>query len=188
MGNGYTICPTNVDGNPRSWVGIRFLICPFCSQNDDKVIDSRTSDAGRAVRRRRVCNVCGKRFTTYERVEAATRLMVVKRDGSRQVFDPMRLLNGLQSACAKRPIPVESMQHLVDEVEESLYKEFDREVPSDRIGVAIMERLRHLDQVAYVRFASVYKEFQDLDDLLAVVQETKKLADTEVPGQGELFD
>ncbi len=163
------------------------MICPFCSVNDDRVIDSRTSDAGKAIRRRRVCNVCGKRFTTYERFESAIRMMVVKRDGTRQLFDAQRILQGVESACAKRPVPADVKAQLVLEVEETLFREYDREIPSERIGTEIMERLRHIDQVAYVRFASVYKEFKDLDELLVEVQDTKDRAEAEVPGQRDLF-
>ena len=163
------------------------MICPFCHVNDDRVIDSRTSDAGKAIRRRRVCNACGKRFTTYERFESAVRMMVIKRGGSRQIFDPQRILKGVEAACAKRPIPADTKAKLVLEVEEELFREFDREIPSERIGTAIMERLRNIDQVAYVRFASVYKEFKDLDELLVEVRDAKERAQAEVPGQGDLF-
>jgi len=163
------------------------VICPYCRVNDDRVIDSRTTDGGNAVRRRRVCNACGKRFTTYERIDTGARMMVVKRDGSRQAFDSARIRLGIQAACAKRPVPAAAIQAIVDEVEETLYREFDREIPSKRIGQAIMDRLRKLDQVAYVRFASVYKEFKDLDDMLEEVKDTKQKADADIPGQADLF-
>ena len=151
------------------------------------MIDSRTSDGGRAIRRRRVCTACDRRFTTYERYEAANRLMVIKRDGTRQTFDAQRILQSIEAACAKRPIDAEAKHRIVEEVEEQLHREFDREVPSRAIGDAVMLRLRQIDQVAYVRFASVYKKFRDLDDLIEEVKETKIRADAEVPGQGELF-
>jgi len=163
------------------------VICPFCGASEDRVVDSRTSEGGRTIRRRRFCNVCERRFTTYERAETTTRLMVVKRDGTRQAFDPQRMLHGIEAACAKRPIPAEKKQQIIDEIEEELFREFDREVPSERIGQAIMNRLQRIDQVAYVRFASVYKEFKDLDELLDEVREAKERASSLVPGQGELF-
>lgn len=114
-------------------------------------------------------------------------MMVVKRDGSRQAFDSGRIRLGIEAACAKRPISATAIQDIVDEVEEALFREFDREIPSQRIGQAIMDRLPKLDQVAYVRFASVYKEFKDLDDLIEEVKDTKRKADADIPGQADLF-
>jgi len=163
------------------------VICPYCHVSDDRVIDSRSSEGGSAIRRRRVCNACGKRFTTYERVETASRMMVIKRDGSRQAFDLQRILQGIEAACAKRPIPAEEKRQLAEAVEEEMFREFEREIPAEEIGNAIMNRLRKLDQVAYVRFASVYKEFKDLDEMLDEVKDAKKRADEEVPGQRSLF-
>lgn len=164
------------------------MICPFCGHNDDRVIDSRASESGRAIRRRRVCNHCGKRFTTYERVESAVRLMVVKRDGSRQAFDPQKILAGIEAACGKLPIPAEHKVAIVEEVEEELYRDFDREAPSLVIGQRVADRLRKVSGVAYVRFASVYKDFKALDQLMEEIHEAQARAVSEIPGQGELFD
>lgn len=163
--------------------------CPFCDAEKDslKVIDSRGCEGGRAIRRRRECVKCAKRFTTYERVESSVRLTVVKRDGSRVPWDRSKVLNGLERACYKRPIELEQLQRIVDEVEEEVYKAHDKEVPSSAIGELVTEKLRRLDQVAYVRFASVYRRFKTLEDL---VQEAKAVIDArhyDVPGQGRLF-
>lgn len=141
------------------------MVCPFCGHNDDKVIDSRSSDGGRVIRRRRQCLKCSKRFTTYERVEQTARLIVVKRDGRREPFDRENILAGVNAACGKRPIPEPVRQRLVDEVEEELHREFDREVESRVIGERVMRRLRELDDVAYFRFASEYLDFKDANDM-----------------------
>ncbi|HEV8606272.1 MAG TPA: transcriptional regulator NrdR [Tepidisphaeraceae bacterium] len=163
--------------------------CPFCDADKDhlKVIDSRTGEGGRAIRRRRRCLNCKKRFTTYERIEENIRLTVVKKDGTRVPFDRQKLLTGLERACYKRPIELEQLQRIVDEVEEEAHKGYDKEVPSAAIGEMLIERLRRLDQVAYVRFASVYRRFKTLDDL---VQEAQAVIDArrfEDPTQGRLF-
>ncbi len=163
--------------------------CPFCDADKEslKVIDSRTCEGGRAIRRRRQCVKCAKRFTTYERVEESIRITVVKKDGSRVPFDRAKILNGLERACFKRPVQVEDLQRIVDEVEEELHKTYDKEAPSSAIGELVTEKLRRLDQVAYVRFASVYRRFRTLDDL---VNEAKALIESQhkdVPGQGRLF-
>jgi transcriptional repressor NrdR len=140
--------------------------CPFCNADNDKVIDSRASDAGKTIRRRRECVGCGKRFTTYERVEQASRLMVVKRDGSRVPFSRENVLRGVKSACGKRPISEESKERIADLVEEELHKEFDREVASRVIGERVMSKLRDLDEVAYIRFASEYYKFRNVEDIM----------------------
>lgn len=162
------------------------MICPFCQHNDDKVIDSRASDAGRVVRRRRECLACHKRFTTYERVEETARLMVIKKDGSRVPFSTENVLKGILAACGKRPIAEERKQQIVAEVEEELYREFDREVPSRIIGEKVMARLRNLDEVAYVRYASEYFQFQSMGEF---ERELKDLKDRpkEVKDQQKLF-
>lgn len=139
--------------------------CPYCSKDDDKVIDSRSSDAGKVIRRRRECLACNRRFTTYERVEQTHRLMVVKRDGTHQPFNRDNILRGVQAACGKRPIPEETKQRLVDDVEEELHREFDREVSSQTIGERVMAKLRDLDEVAWVRFASEYYQFKSVAEL-----------------------
>jgi len=139
--------------------------CPYCSKDDDKVIDSRSSDAGKVIRRRRECLACNRRFTTYERVEQTHRLMVVKRDGTHQPFNRDNILRGVQAACGKRPIAEETKQRLVDDVEEELHREFDREVSSQVVGERVMARLRDLDEVAWVRFASEYYQFKSVAEL-----------------------
>ncbi len=154
------------------------MICPACNANDDKVIDSRATDAGRVIRRRRECLVCHKRFTTYERVEHTARLVVVKRDGSRVPFNPDNILRGVQNACGKRPIPEDAKQQLVDEIEEELHRDFEREVPSTEIGSRVMARLRSLDPVAYIRFASEHLRFKSLDD---IIEEVESLSESPPP-------
>ena len=142
------------------------MICPFCSSNDDKVIDSRSSEGGRVIRRRRKCNDCGKRFTTYERVEETNRLTVIKKDGSRVPYSRESVLKGVQIACGKRPVPEDDKVALVDAVEDELHRPFDREVESRVIGEKVAERLRDLDEIAYVRFASEYYQFRNVGDIL----------------------
>jgi transcriptional repressor NrdR len=161
--------------------------CPYCGADDDRVIDSRSTDAGKSIRRRRECNKCNKRFTTYEHVENTNRLVVIKKDTTRVPYDREKMLRGLQMACYKRPVTAEAMQKLIDEVEEELFRRFDREVESVEIGKLIAERLKGLDQVAYVRFASVYKHFRDLDDLLEEVRDVLQSTDQDRPEQGRLF-
>ena len=162
--------------------------CPSCGEDEDKVIDSRSTDAGKVIRRRRECLKCKRRFTTYEHVEGNTRLAVVKRDGSRVPWDREKLLGGLQRACYKRPVSVEVMQRLVEEVEEEIFRKNDREVESLEVGRALADRLKRIDQIAYVRFASVYKQFRDLDDLLDEVREVLESTPNEdPPEQGKLF-
>ncbi len=163
--------------------------CPFCDADKDhlKVIDSRTGEGGRAIRRRRRCLNCKKRFTTYERIEENIRLTVVKKDGTRVPFDRQKLLTGLERACYKRPIELEQLQRIVDEVEEEAHKGYDKEVPSAAIGEMLIERLRRLDQVAYVRFASVYRRFKTLDDLVHEAQAVIDAHRFEDPTQGRLF-
>ncbi|MGE5549751.1 MAG: transcriptional regulator NrdR [Bacteroidota bacterium] len=136
--------------------------CPYCGQSESKVLDSRAVDGGNSIRRRRECLACAKRFTTYERVEE-TALLVVKKDGRREPFDRHKILAGLRKACEKRPIPSTTLENLVDRIEQDLRNTGDREVPTAEIGERVMKVLRDLDAVAYVRFASVYREFKDLD-------------------------
>lgn len=161
--------------------------CPYCEADNDKVIDSRASDGGRAIRRRRVCLACNRRFTTYEHIEERPRLIVIKKDGTRVPYDRTKILNGLEKACYKRPVSTEAMNKMVDEVEEELFRRFDREVNAIEIGQALSDRLRTLDQVAYVRFASVYKQFRDLDELLEEVRKLVDPTNQNPPGQGWLF-
>jgi transcriptional repressor NrdR len=163
--------------------------CPFCNADKEMlhVIDSRTCEGGRAIRRRRVCKECEKRFTTYERIEQPNRLMVVKKDGRRVPWDRAKIQTGLERACFKRPVPESELLRICEEVEEEVYSNFDREVASTLIGALVTDRLRRVDQVAYVRFASVYRQFKTLEEL---VDEARAVIDAQrydVPGQGRLF-
>ncbi len=141
------------------------MICPFCSHIESKVIDTRPTDEGSSIRRRRECLSCKKRFTTYEVVEHMP-FYVVKKDGSRQPFDKQKLLNGLFRACEKRPVPLHTLEAVADEVEQCLLNSMEREIPTSTIGELIMKRLKTIDQVAYVRFVSVYRSFEDVDSFL----------------------
>lgn len=143
--------------------------CPFCSKAKDKVVDSRESGAGDSIRRRRECLECGRRFTSYERIEEIPYL-VVKKDGRREAFDRSKLRAGIHRACEKRPVSAKALDALVEEIEQLVADSADREVPSSRIGERVMERLRELDKVAYVRFASVYREFEDVREFMAELQ------------------
>ncbi len=144
--------------------------CPYCGDTEDKVIDSRMSGEGTSIRRRRECLKCGKRFTTYEYIEE-TPLMVVKRDGTRQRFDRERIKKGIIKACEKRPISMEKIEDIVDEIEREVQRKTDREIKSTDIGNLVMDKLYNLDEVAYVRFASVYRRFKDVSHFM---QELKK--------------
>jgi len=169
----------------------RFLTmrCPFCHADKDslKVIDSRACDGDRAIRRRRECLNCKKRFTTYERVEGSVKLTVVKNDGRRVPWDRQKILDGLERACFKRPVAEEDLMKLAEEVEEECFATHDREVPTSAIGHMVAERLRRLDQVAYVRFASVYRQFKTLDELIEAAQSVIDARRFEDPSQGKLF-
>lgn len=145
--------------------------CPFCGQEQNKVIDTRESDE--TIRRRRECLNCRRRFTTYERI-AQTGLMVIKQDGRREAFDRQKLQSGIIKACAKRPVPMEAIDAVVDEIELQLHTMAKSEIDSQKIGQMVMERLRTLDDVAYVRFASVYRRFADLDSLAVEIQRLKE--------------
>ena len=136
--------------------------CPYCGYSESKVIDSRPTDEGERIRRRRECLNCAKRFTTYEVIETVP-VVVVKKDKSREAFDRNKLLNGLLRACEKRPVPLETLERIVDEIETLLQNSLDREVPSTLIGTYAMDKLKKVDEVAYVRFASVYREFKDIN-------------------------
>ena len=140
--------------------------CPYCGFSESKVIDSRPTDESNSIRRRRECLSCGKRFTTYETVESVP-LVVVKKDGSRQSFDRSKILGGLIKACEKRPVPLETLEKSVTDIEQKLLGSLELEIPSERVGELVMEQLKTIDQVAYVRFASVYRQFQDIDSFMA---------------------
>ena len=143
--------------------------CPFCNYSESKVIDSRPTDEGERIRRRRECLSCGKRFTTYEIIETVP-LIVVKKDKSREAFDRQKLLNGFLRACEKRPVSLETIEHAVTEIESKLQNSLDREVPSSLIGEYAMDVLKGIDEVAYVRFASVYREFKDINTFMDELQ------------------
>ena len=164
--------------------------CPFCGHQEDKVVDSRASSEGIAIRRRRECLACAKRFTTYEHIEEQ-HLMVIKKDGRREPFDRHKLLGGLLKACEKRPVSMDQLEQMVDEIERDLSRTFEHEVASRHIGERIMKRLHELDPVAYVRFASVYKEFKDaeqfvreLRDILARKSSSKSSSKTSRRARG----
>ncbi len=147
--------------------------CPFCTENKDRVVDSRENRSGMTIRRRRECLECGRRFTSYERIEEIPH-MVIKRDGSRVEFDRAKLLTGLHKACEKRPVPAPRLEEIVDAVEQKLQDREDHEITTQEIGQFVMGQLRELDQVSYVRFASVYRRFEDIDAFMA---ELKNLLD-----------
>ena len=140
--------------------------CPYCAYPESKVIDSRPTDEGERIRRRRECLTCEKRFTTYEVVET-TPLMVIKRDGSREAFDRAKLLSGMLKSCEKRPVSLSTLETAVAEIEATLQNSLEREVPSTVIGEYAMDKLKNIDQVAYVRFASVYRQFKDINSFLS---------------------
>lgn len=139
--------------------------CPFCGHKEDKVIDSRSSEEGRSIRRRRECLNCSRRFTTYENVEEVS-LMVIKKDGRREAFDRKKILAGIKKACEKRPISMQQMEELVDKIEYTLQSKFEKEVEASAVGELVMEFLYELDEVAYVRFASVYRQFKDINQFM----------------------
>ena len=140
--------------------------CPFCGFSESKVIDSRPADEGASIRRRRECLSCGKRFTTYETVESLP-MVVIKKDGSRQSFDRNKILRGMIRACEKRPVSLGALETIADEIEQDLQNSMEREISTETIGERGMERLRAVDQVSYVRFASVYRQFKDIDTFMA---------------------
>ena len=160
--------------------------CPFCKEDKDKVVDSRSSDGGRVIRRRRECLLCNRRFTTYERLEETIKLMVVKKDGSRVPYDRDKVISGVRKACYKRPVSVLDIDGLAEQVEEELFRHGGAEVSSRSVGELTMQWLRQLDKVAYVRYASVYREFADLGQFIDEVYDVMDKPD-DVPGQRELF-
>lgn len=139
--------------------------CPFCGYNESKVIDSRPAEEGATIRRRRECLACAKRFTTYEIIERMP-LVVVKRDGSRQSFDKVKLINGMVRACEKRPVPLGKLEQVADDIEQELQSNLEREIKTVAIGEMVMTHLKELDEVAYVRFASVYRSFKDINTFM----------------------
>ena len=140
--------------------------CPYCGHLESKVVDSRPADEGASIRRRRECLSCQKRFTTYEIMESLP-LVVVKKDGSRETFDRSKVLAGMIRACEKRPVPFETLERIADEIEQEMQNSLERETSTEKIGELVMEKLKHVDEVAYVRFASVYRQFKDLNTFMA---------------------
>ena len=145
--------------------------CPYCGNLESKVVDSRPSDEGSSIRRRRECLVCHRRFTTYETMESLP-LVVIKRDGSRQTFDKSKVLSGMLRACEKRPVAFDTLERIANEIEQTLQNEMTREITTTQIGEMVMERLRNVDEVAYIRFVSVYRQFKDISTFM---EELRKL-------------
>lgn len=139
--------------------------CPYCSHEESKVIDSRPTDEGARIRRRRECLNCAKRFTTYEVIESLP-IIVIKKDKSRETFNRDKLMNGILRACEKRPVSINTLDNMIDEIEATIQNSLDREVTSDKIGQLVMEKLKSIDEVAYVRFASVYRQFKDISTFM----------------------
>ncbi|MDO5725442.1 MAG: transcriptional regulator NrdR [Tissierellia bacterium] len=145
--------------------------CPYCGFEDSKVVDSRPTDEGQTIRRRRECEECKKRFTTYERIEKVP-IMVIKKDGNRQAYDRNKILNGMIRACEKRPVSMQRIEESVDNIEKSIYNSLEKEIDSTFIGEQVMKELKEIDEVSYVRFASVYRQFKDLNSFM---DELKKI-------------
>ena len=140
--------------------------CPFCAYEESKVIDSRPTDEGQRIRRRRECLQCAKRFTTYEIIESLP-IIVIKKDKSRETFNRNKIMNGLLRACEKRPVSIDMLDKMIDEIEITIQNTLDREVTSEKIGELVMEKLKGIDEVAYVRFASVYRQFKDINTFMS---------------------
>ncbi|HOB07850.1 MAG: transcriptional regulator NrdR [Limnochordia bacterium] len=147
--------------------------CPFCFHKESKVLDSRATEEGASIRRRRECTKCSRRFTTYERLDEVP-FMVVKKDGRREPFNRNKILNGVLRACEKRPISLDAIEAMIDEIERDVRNKTDREISSEQIGEIVMERLKRLDEVAYVRFASVYRQFKDINSFMMELQQLLK--------------
>ncbi len=147
--------------------------CPYCDYMESKVVDSRPTDEGQAIRRRRECINCGKRFTTYEKIEEIP-IIVVKKDGNRQIYDRNKLLNGIIKSCEKRPVSMNDIEEIVDSIEKKLSNSLEKEITSREIGEMVMDRLKDIDEVSYVRFASVYRQFKDVNSFM---DELKKILD-----------
>ena len=149
------------------------MVCPYCGNKNHSVVDSRSSSEGKSVRRRRECEKCNRRFTTYEYIEES-RLMVIKKDGRREPFSRTKLLNGVTTACEKRPISTEKIEKVISEIERALQKKFDKEVQAKEIGEVVMSKLHKLDEIAYVRFASVYRQFKDVTQFMKEIKHLLK--------------
>lgn len=162
--------------------------CPYCKDQKDKVIDSRATEGGTVIRRRRQCLVCTKRYTTYERVETTNKLLVIKKDGRRDPYLREKLVAGVQRACWKLSITMDQIESLVDGVEEEAFRKFDREIPSEYLGMAVTMRLRKLDKVAYLRYASLYQEFKVVGDFIDAARDILQSDRRDVAGQQALFE
>ena len=162
--------------------------CPFCKENDDKVVDSRLTEGGQSIRRRRECLRCSRRYTTYERAEDTVKLSVIKREGTRVPYDREKIAEAIRRAAYKRPISSERIEQIVDEVEEHLVSSYEKEVSSQTVGECVAAVLRRVDQVAYVRFASVYRQFEDVGEFIDEAQDVLERAANDIPGQQNLFD
>jgi len=159
--------------------------CPYCKEDKDKVIDSRSSDGGRIIRRRRHCLVCKRRFTTYEKIGESVKLSVIKKDGTRVPYERSKVISGLQKACYKRPVSAEKIQEIADIIEEDIFRNFDKEVSSRFLGECAMRHLRSVDKVAYISFASVYRDFTDAGALIDEVRQA--ILEPDIPEQPSLF-
>ena len=174
-------------GEPASAHGEE-MRCPVCKEQKDKVIDSRATEGGAVIRRRRQCLVCRRRYTTYERVESTSKLLVVKKDGRRIPYEREKLFGGVQRACWKLSLSAERIEALIEEVEEEIFRKFDREVPSAYLGKAVSSRLRKLDQIAYLRYASLYHEFRLVNEFIQEAQDILDRDPKDVIGQQDLFE
>jgi len=161
--------------------------CPYCQDEDDRVVNSRSTEGGEAVKRRRECNNCSRRYTTYERVEEKP-LKVIKKDGSREEFSRQKLREGLERACEKRSVSADTIDAVVSEMETTLREEFEREVPAEEVGKLVMKRLRELDSIAYIRFASVYRNFKDVTDFAEEAQTVLREEEEADDGQDDEQD
>ena len=161
--------------------------CPYCSEIDNKVIDSRLSKDGNVIRRRRECLLCERRFTTYEHIEEVP-VMIVKKDGRREVFNREKVYAGLMRACEKRNISVNVIEDFLDELERDLKETGEKEIPSSVVGEKVIQKLHELDEVAYVRFASVYRQFEDVGDFIEEARDVIDRAASDIPGQRDLFE
>jgi transcriptional repressor NrdR len=160
--------------------------CPYCKEDKDKVIDSRSSEGGRIIRRRRHCLACSRRFTTYEKIGESVKLSVIKKDGTRVPYDRGKVVTGLQKACYKRAVPAEKIQEIADKIEEDVFRNFDKEVSSQFVGESAMRHLRSVDKVAYIRFASVYRDFTDAGALIDEVRQA--ILESDASTQPDLFN
>lgn len=162
--------------------------CPYCKANDDKVVDSRLTNGGRSIRRRRECLACDRRYTTYERIEDTIRLSVIKRDGTRVPYQREKIAEAIRRASYKRQISAERLGQIVEEIEEHLVSKYEKEVSSQTIGERVASVLRRVDKVSYVRFASVYRQFEDVGEFIEEARDVIERSAEDIPGQKDLFE